>query len=182
MTAFIDNDIRRGIVDIFNHEENVAHLFLFDNIPPKKLRRAIRTYAATLNENSPIIFLYDGSAFGSGGAGFILTPDRLFYKDLVSEGHTAVCDITEITFSPHASPEASLMVKANAGNFQIGVWDLEGSRGAATLRILHKTINLLNNNQGNIAASAAVRAIDCPSCGARYAGNVRVCEYCGLPV
>jgi len=156
---------------------------MFNNIPQRHLERAIRKYAVSLNDINSVIFLYDGSAFGTGSMGFILTPEYLYYRDLVDRGATPISEITEIIFDSLASPEASLIVKTITGEFQIGIWNTPDSPGNASLRVLDETIKLLTNGtEGSNNSSPSKpesREIACNGCGARNASNEPICGYCG---
>ena len=182
----LSDDKRQKIITTHNGQEHVSRLFVFDHIPNKRLMRAVRNYAYNITALSDVIFLYDGSPFGTGGMGFVLTPETLYYKDLVGHGECLVADITEITFDPRAKPEASLFVRTRVGGrFQIGVWNLEGNRGDVVLRILDSVVGILQNRgaeakteQGEATAPARRRVV-CESCGARYANDTEICEYCG---
>jgi len=180
--------MRDQITAIVNQGASVSHLFAFDAIPKRRLTRAQRNFANTGTE--PIILLYDGSAFGTGGAGFVLTPTRLFYKDIVGQGVGNVADIVNITFDVNASPEPSLQVQTAHGGFPIGVWNMAGSQGADVLRTLRAVIGVLTGRplapDAPLAASAPAaqeqRIIECRGCGARYLGTTAACDYCGSPV
>jgi len=176
-------DTRQKIADIYSREDHNSVLFMFDNVPRRKLERAIHKYAMSLNDRNSVIFLYDGSALGSGSMGFILTPEYLYYRDLVDRGETPISEITEITFDPNARPEASLIVRTITGEFQIGVWNTPDSPGDSTWRVLKETINLLTNQTESSSDSSTSkperREVTCAGCGARNASSEPICTYCG---
>ncbi|MCL2531667.1 MAG: hypothetical protein FWE40_05875 [Oscillospiraceae bacterium] len=173
--------MREQILAIINQGESNTHLFALDNIPPRQLARAQRSYANTGNE--PTILLYDSSIFGVR-AGFVLTPTRLFYKDISGQGVANLADIVNITFSADAMVEPSLLVQTNSAIFPIGVWNRPGSQGSDVLRILRGAIGVLQGRSLEQTAPppAQERLIDCRGCGARYVSTIATCEYCGSPV
>jgi len=184
MFTVLSVDTRREIADIYSRERHNSVLFLFNNVPQRRLERAIRKYATSLNDRDSVILLYDGSAFGTGSMGFILTPEYLYYRDLVDQGETLISEIMEITFDPRARPEASLIVRTTNGEFQIGVWNTSDSLGDSTLRVLDETISLLTNRTGESPDDSSPskptrREVICAGCGARNANNEPICTYCG---
>ena len=59
-------------------------LYLAPNIPLKKAAIAIKKYAFNINYND-IELLFDDTLFGSGGKGFIVTADKIFYHNVLSK-------------------------------------------------------------------------------------------------
>ncbi|MCL2446023.1 MAG: hypothetical protein FWD06_04590 [Oscillospiraceae bacterium] len=191
--------MREQILAIINQGESSSHLFAFESIPPRQLARAQKSYANTGNE--PTILLYDSSIFGVR-AGFVLTPMRLFYKDIAGQGAANVMDIVNITFSADAMVEPSLLVQTNTAMFPIGVWNRSGSQGSDVLRVLKGAIGVLQGRplgqdkspmqeealpkpvQEKIQPQPAPekRLVQCSGCGARYVGSAAKCDYCGCPV
>ncbi|HWT75515.1 MAG TPA: hypothetical protein VN258_12485, partial [Mobilitalea sp.] len=74
-------DVRKGMRD--NSEEEEARI----------IEKALNTYAADRGRYEFPILICDTSAKGSGGRGFVLTPDHIFYNSMLDAG---VIDITEI--------------------------------------------------------------------------------------
>jgi hypothetical protein len=67
------------------HVGEVSDVFYRPSIPPSKEARARRAHAAHLTAGEPVIVLYDDTLFGSAEEGFLLTPDRLCWKNIAEE-------------------------------------------------------------------------------------------------
>jgi hypothetical protein len=65
------------------HLGEVDDVYYHPSIPEAKLANARRTHALHLPEDEPIVVLYDDTLFGGADDGFVLTPERLCWKNLV---------------------------------------------------------------------------------------------------
>lgn len=64
------------------HLGMMAPVFYAPAIPLEKLRSARAAHALHLPEKEPILVLYDGTLFGGAKDGFVVTPQRLCWKNL----------------------------------------------------------------------------------------------------
>jgi hypothetical protein len=60
----------------------MGSVFYAPSIPHEKLRSARAAHALHLPEEEPILVLYDGTLFGGAKDGFVVTPQRLCWKNL----------------------------------------------------------------------------------------------------
>lgn len=81
--------LQRELVKLI--EDNVHSLpsstdpiYFRDNIPPKKLHNAKKVYAQNVFNDS-IIALHDNTVFGKGDDGFIITPNAIYYHELLGD-------------------------------------------------------------------------------------------------
>lgn len=63
----------------------VTDVFYRPAIPAAKEARARRAHADHLAAREPVVVLYDDTLFGSAEEGFLLTPDRLCWKNIAEE-------------------------------------------------------------------------------------------------
>jgi len=138
------NEMKHKINEIVNTEAKVSSLSIYENIPEKKLKKALSSYAKLSSVDESVVLFYDAN-FLLSNCGFILTTKNLYFKDLKGEGRLQIADIINITFEPNAKPEASLFVKTISNRYQIGIWHLDGNKGDDALRIIDKTIAVLTN-------------------------------------
>ncbi|MCL2378218.1 MAG: hypothetical protein FWC77_03735 [Defluviitaleaceae bacterium] len=92
-----DDDYKNQIADI-HKKAGIDKLYLFDNIPSKKLKNAIAQYIPKPSEDETIVLFYDDTFWGSGKDGFILTTKRLLYKNFTDKGRTV--QISDILCTP----------------------------------------------------------------------------------
>jgi len=59
-------------------------VFYAPGIPPKKLHRVRDTHSSQLAVSEPVLVLFDDTVFGSAQDGFIITPQRLCWKNIVA--------------------------------------------------------------------------------------------------
>jgi len=57
------------------------------DIPPAKEAAARAAHAAHLPESEPVLVLYDDTAFGSAKNGFVITAERICWKNLFFHPH-----------------------------------------------------------------------------------------------
>jgi len=74
-----------------------AYVFIGEDIPPKKLENAEKTYIGKLSESEYILLLVDSTLFGSAKEGCTLTSKRLYYKQAFSTpGHVNISEIESV--------------------------------------------------------------------------------------
>ena len=89
------NETILKIIRSFTPKFTNAKVFSTPEIPPKKLKNAIKAYAPDVSEND-VFFLMDTTLFGSGKNGLLLTEDTLFVH-YTKPKKIAVRDIQNIT-------------------------------------------------------------------------------------
>lgn len=63
-------------------------LYFSPQIPASKERNARAVHAAWLDANEPVLVLYDDTLFGAGDDGFVLTAQRLHWRNILDEPRT----------------------------------------------------------------------------------------------
>ncbi|MDG1482839.1 MAG: hypothetical protein P8R54_24825 [Myxococcota bacterium] len=59
-------------------------VFYAPGIPPKKLHRVRKIHSSQLAVSEPVLVLFDDTVFGGAQDGFIITPQRLCWKNIVA--------------------------------------------------------------------------------------------------
>lgn len=65
------------------HLEGTVGVYLAPDIPARKLRRARAAHGQHLGAREPIVALFDATILGSGEDGFLATPERFCWKNLM---------------------------------------------------------------------------------------------------
>ena len=60
-------------------------VFIHPNIPPRKLSTVRKIHAGSLEEGEPILVLFDNTVFGGGSEGFLITPQRLCWRNTAKQ-------------------------------------------------------------------------------------------------
>jgi hypothetical protein len=163
---------------------SIPNFYAFDKIPPPKLHNAISSYAP-VRSGETVIFLYDDTMFGSAKDGFLLTTERLYHKNICTQGVSI--DIDDIT---HMCIRCGLLAKLSVGTDTVIV-DIEithltnKNMRNFLLHIMDKTLGVLTSNTlgaTNNADISSEQVVVCQGCGARYRRNRRRCEYCESPL
>jgi len=185
MSVVLTEDLRQRIASNFMQHGALANVFLFDQIPQKKLQNATRSFARGMGSDETVIVLYDDTVFGSSKEGFILTTRRLYGKNIMERGMSVeIADIRNVTLEPGIAPEAHAHTTTGILKKQLTVSDSNGQSGML-FNALRDTISLLQNPNGVPGAqaqntAAAGDTVRCDGCGA--VGPAGTCEYCGSPM
>jgi len=131
--------LKNRITDIYKLAD-INELYLFDNIPTKKLKNASKHYLPRLKSNEAIIFLFDSTFFGSGSQGFVLTTRCLYCNEIFVEipnillplQHNKGHDYINIETKAQKDIEIAIVLKKE--------------QFMTLLEMLEKTIRLLNDN------------------------------------
>ena len=62
----------------FSDQKIVRNLYCGSEIPKNKLQKAISSYTTDWKGDDEVLMIFDNSAFGAGGSGFILTTGKLY--------------------------------------------------------------------------------------------------------
>lgn len=68
---------------LLNSGLSCSEIYLYPNIPEKKLKKAIKAYAKDLEQND-VIALLDDTVFGSATEGMLITETHLYYHEILS--------------------------------------------------------------------------------------------------
>lgn len=68
-------------------------LYYAPAIPPAKERGARASYGARIPADEPILVLYDATVFGGADDGFVITPARIGWKNVVLEPHAVPWEV-----------------------------------------------------------------------------------------
>jgi hypothetical protein len=78
-------DARDEIVSLARQRMGMGSaVFYAPSIPPAKEAAARAAHALHLPESEPVLVLYDGTLFGGAENGFVVTPERLCWKNLLA--------------------------------------------------------------------------------------------------
>ena len=156
-------------------------LFFFEQIPSKRLKNAIQSYASPMKEDETAILLYDDTVFNSGKDGFLLTSKRLYVKNFQGTKIFAnLADISSLDVK-HGSMSSDITCFLNSENsFNIKITNMMKKQNAAVFRVLNETIELLKGETSPSAANTS-KDLRCRGCGANYNG-LNICEYCGTHI
>jgi len=184
MNTTLNNELKNEIIRICHQNGAVDNLFMFEHIPPNKLKNAISSYAPLIRDDEAIVFLFDDTLFGSANDGFILTTKHLFSKNFAeTRGGVAISDIENITIKHGLS--ATINVQAGINKLGITVTQVVGrSERNALFEKLNSTVKLLKNTKiaGVGSSNNNVNQVEtphnCRNCGAPLSEYSTRCEYC----
>ena len=179
MSTILDENLKQEILSIYPPSASVrGMLFVFERIPPKKLKNAVKGYAPDATRDT-VIALCDSTVFGSAKEGFLLTTERLYGKQIMTAG--SCVNVKEITSVSYHKGKSRLDMNMVHIHTNMGTLELSLMGGAedseAIFTFLEKAIKILKNTKSSIAGASQQDTGYCSSCGA--AGNGRFCEYCG---
>lgn len=92
-----------------NKPEKCSSLYISENIPQKKIKKALKNYGFAITNEEDVIALFDDTVFGGASEGFIITKDYLissyhrfiFYfhsiKSISSDGKSLIIDNFKIS-------------------------------------------------------------------------------------
>ena|GEM_PF-1312277 len=176
-------DIKKEILDTAGQESSLRKsLYLFENIPPKKLNGAINAYASLLGSDETVIILLDTTLLGSAKEGFILTSKRLYSSG--ESGNAVFADITDITgleLIPSSSPVIRVNVSRRGFNLSFDV-SVYVAYQDLFFNLLNTSIRLLSPEAAttaDVGQGLGTYEPRCKSCGANNDINKSMCEYCG---
>jgi len=175
----ISQQQRGQILEIYRQEIKISKFFLFEEIPPEKLKNARRSYASLMGDDEAVIFLFDDTLFGSSKEGFLLTTNCLYSKNFAEKGSSVkIENISNITLD-HGKLSSNIVVQTTVGlKMEFQVTQAPGrDEKTALIRVLNKTAELLKGQTST--SSTGSGPLQCRGCGS--AVNVRAvsCEYCG---
>jgi len=196
MSDTVSNEITIKAAEIYNQEMAqgaAARFFGLDLIPGKKLSNALGGYAAMVEKDEYVLYLYDATDLGSAKDGFLLTNKRLFFKNFLQGAFfIEIGKILDIIHKPSIlSPSIAVRTEPEGGMISITLSTLTGEKdGKKLVNVLNKTIAFLKNSStastGNtdqtLAQAQSGRAVVCKGCGANYVTGSKICDYCGAPL
>ena len=85
-----DGELRISRITVLSrrHVGELEQMYYHPAIPPVKLRNARAEHAGRLDAGEAVAVLYDDTMFGSARDGFLITPRRLCWKNVVSAATT----------------------------------------------------------------------------------------------
>lgn len=178
MSAILSDKMIKSIVVIFAKYEVEDRLFLFDKIPPTKLKNARISFASNMGSDEKVIALHDDTVMGSAKNGFVLTTKRLYHKE--SFGRVAFVEIDRIVDLKFRLGKNASEVDVVATSGIIKVKILLSKNHEAIFNALREAILLLQNPNAPTQTSNSTDSTHCNGCGA--VGPWAVCEYCGSPM
>jgi len=182
-------DVVSEITKNYEMYNKSSDLYIFSNLPRKKLMNATNGYARGVDP-SEVIYLLNATVFGSGKEGIILTPTRLYIKVM---GETAmyydfniISDIRARENSLSSSLEISYT--DGTGNFGYKSYDIVGAIKGYEVALV-ETVKLLmpkkqeaetenESKTDGVATSTSNHPRVCNGCGATAPRGAAQCEYC----
>ncbi|APR83974.1 Hypothetical protein A7982_09323 [Minicystis rosea] len=73
-----------------------SSLYFAPDIPPRKEAAARRAHADHLPEDEPILVLYDATIFGGADEGFVITPERLCWRNFLENARQIAWEDVEV--------------------------------------------------------------------------------------
>ena len=177
-------------------KEPIHRLFFMEDIPQKKLRNAIKSYAQDFEMGEVPILLYDNTVLGSSKVGFLLSDRRLYQmNETESPSSGDINLITDFDITPYKVFE---VFEEAIGFYLTPVGDSRLSLGKILIVVSRKnheeiTARLLQliyaltgrtyiprqNTADSGAATNHATPLECSGCGAAVQLNAIFCDYCG---
>ena len=137
----IDSHLKKEILASI---QPIGKLYLFEDIPPRKLKNAMKSYAPDIDKNETLILLYDDTFFGGAGAGVIITEKRLYSKNRGEIGKCArVSDIVGTTAK--FGLYSTFFIELSAGDDIAIITTNSRCYAEALFDVLDRIINILKN-------------------------------------
>lgn len=158
------------------HLGKAGPVFYAPGIPPKKLRNAREAHRDRLEVGESVVVLYDDTVFGSAEDGFLLTPQRLCWKNIATRPQSVRWQDLDPGTVTTSKSEVLIAGEPITLTGQAGLVPLAA-------RMLQEIADLIQRGGARPspapAASAAVER--CAYCGLRLPGEVVFCPGCGGP-
>ena len=178
----INEQQRAEIIKIYKQGADIKTLFLFEQIPAKKLQNVIRSYAPSMSADEIAILLHDDTVWGSSKEGFLLTNTHLYSKGMLEKGyHTKISEINNITIT-HEKTSSTILVNADIVTFKIQVLLPNKNDKTIIFRVLDEMVKFLQGSPLRKAENSQAKPLQCKGCGATTDGRFVTCEYCGVPL
>jgi len=163
------------VYKLCGREVGISSLYVLEQIPPAKLKKASRSYALPMGQSEVPVLLYDDTVFGSAKEGFMLTNRRLCGKNIVEKGFfTDISDISGMSIE-HGALSSDVIVQTPTQRIVLQITQASGKeQKLALFRVLEKTIDVLKSPQETRRDSNL-----CANCGAAVNPLRALCEYCG---
>ena len=185
MAVTLNDDQIENLLDIWNQivsqREDIGDIYFMYQTPVAKFKNARNSYAQNLVRES-MLLLYDSTFFGSAKLGFILSNEKLFYKNS-DETPTGCIDVEKIldmtiTESKELSVESVCSIRTSIGTEQIYcVSPVHGN-----FYILKAFVDYLkgsgNLTKANTDQPNAAKSGICKACNAHNPIHSGTCEYC----
>jgi hypothetical protein len=145
------------------------------------MNHALVSYAVSRNEFELPLLVCDSTRQGNGGKGFILTPDHIFYKEILDSGRIQITDIEDVEFNNGRFKKNIFLKLANDVREKLpnGVSPRERAAFAVSL---HEFIEYLKEKPESRNLQYLVKekheVICCYRCGYTYKGG-NICPQCG---
>ncbi len=151
-------------------------VFYAPEIPPKKLHRVRKTHSINLTPGEPVLVLFDDTVFGGAQEGFILTPQRLCWKNIVDRPQSvrwSALDPTTVTTAKSQVLIAGVPISFTCEAELV-------LRSAQAFREIAALISY-SGAQTVPASAASARSERCTYCGLRLPDEAVHCPGCGGP-
>ena len=179
--------MRNEVRDIYLSANKNKKLYLFDNIPPKIMANARKSYASALNEgHESVLLLYDDTFFGSGKDGFILTTKHIYYRNIAESPLRITVDSIIDLDADTRLVSGKIFVDTDDGDTHI--IQIAADDKQALFDVFERTILLMTdiykekNEEDEDRQTAASGPRLCHGCGAKNITKAKRCEYCDSPL
>jgi len=174
---YINDELKHELKKVFAPVCEEKGVYLFDAIPPKKLKNATSSYASSMGSDETVIALCDSTLFRSAKEGFLLTSKRLYSKAMLEKPFAIeIGDINGISLFSLGVKPLNIHVNGTIIGSTAGIEGL-------THKALCEAVRLLGGlkwlESATVEDAVSSQEIRCPSCGAASSGSAKFCEYCG---
>ena len=134
--------VRKFIWDSQLHYDR--YTFLAPDIPPKKLRRAVKSYGCGVNQ-SDVLFLYDNTAFGGARDGMMITKDSICWKNaLCKRNRVLYSNIGKVSFVEESKWGNGNGVMVNGAKIDITLSSDKAALAKAIEHLIQSLVSVAN--------------------------------------
>ena len=146
----IDPYTKSSLIALVRASNKVETLYMFEDIPPKKLKNAREKYASSMGPDETVILLYDDTVTGSAKEGFLLTGKRLYSKNFGIQGDAVhLLNINRLTTN-FGKVSTHIMVEMDTrGEMEIHVTKSQ-DQAEAVYNILDRVLSFLKTQARRI--------------------------------
>jgi len=188
LTQELKNEISALVSNTKALNRNLSRIYVFDQIPPAKLRNATRSFARTMGKDETVILLKDGTFSGNAKNGFLLTTRRFYGKNLLANGSfVEIADITNIDYIPQATGAPVMMQIHSKNNEPLSkhIAYVGHNNEGSVVQLVEQIIYALQASIGNPAPTTNIQGetppttVRCSGCGATVQTGT-VCKFCRI--
>ena len=152
-TVITLEQLRQHVVEICRQEftgKEIDKFYMCEQIPPKKMQNAIKSFAPTCNYSEKPILFYDNTIIGSGKNGFLLTTKSFYAKPSMGSAETSyIHSIVAVHNDNVKKDSCDIVINLDMGKVITidAVGENKNGERVAITNVLARTIALLNSSQ-----------------------------------